>query len=130
MSKSNNSRFWFYLIGSIVIITAITGGWYVAYNLGYSQGAYVEQAQEAEGIPHPTPFLGFMYRYSPYGIWSFFFGFLFFCMMIALIRRLFFFPSWGRHAGPYRHKAWKYHPMGHWCNDDRDLNTEDAAEKS
>ncbi|HSG41925.1 MAG TPA: hypothetical protein VLA72_02110 [Anaerolineales bacterium] len=130
MSKSTYSRFWFYLISSIVIITALSGGWYVAYNLGYNQGAIVEQTQEAECIPQPIPFWGFMGRYNPYGMWSFFFGFLFFCMMIALIRRLFFFPPWSRHAGPYRHKAWKHYPMWHWFNDENESNTEDASEHS
>jgi len=120
MSKMSKTRFWFSLIGSIVLIAAILGGGYMAYRFGYSQGAIAEQAGEIEDFTPPVPLYGYKYHYPHFGFGSLCFSFLFLFLIFGLIKRLFFFPYWGWHRMPYRHKAWKYDRMHPWFEDDEE----------
>lgn len=131
MSKRNNTvRFWFSLIGTLVLIAAILGGGYMVYRLGYNQGAIAEQAGELESVPHPFPFYGYKYYYPHFGLGNLFFGLLFLFLIFGLIKRLLFFPFWGWHRRPYMYKGWKHRHMPPWFEDDEDEESEGGPESS
>lgn len=124
MSKMSKTRFWFSLIGTLVLLAAILGGGYMAYRFGYSQGAIAEQAGETQGFTPSVPFYGYKFYYPHFGFGSFFFGLLFFFLVLGFIKRLFFFPFWGWHRRPHMHKAWGRQYMPPWFEDDEDEESE------
>lgn len=130
MSKMSKTRFWFSLIGSLVLIVVILVGGYMAYQYGFSQGAIAEQAGEAGSVPQPFPFYGHKFYYPHFGIGNLFFGLLFFFIVFGLIKRLIFFPFWGWHRRPYMHKGWKHYHMPPWFWDDEDEESESDAKSS
>jgi hypothetical protein len=131
MSQMSRTRFWFSLIGTLVLIAAILGGGYMAYRFGYSQGAIAEQAGETEGVPQPFLFYGYRFYYPHFGIGSLFFGLLFLFLIFGLIKRLLFFPFWGWHRRPYMYKGWKHRHMPPWFwDDEEDEEPEGGSESS
>jgi hypothetical protein len=125
MSQKNTVRFWFSLIGSLVLIAAILVGGYMAYRYGYSQGAIAEQAGGVESLPQPFPFY-----YPGFGFGNLFLGLLILFFIFGLIKRLFFFPFWGWHRRPYMYKGWKHYHMPPWFWDEEDEESEGKSESS
>ena len=120
----SKSKFWFSLIGAILLIAVIIGGGYMAYRAGFNQGAISEIAGDVEWTFEDAPFFHpykHMGRSPSFG--GIFFGILFFFLVIGLIKRLFFIPPWGyaRHMPPgmkYGSRAWKRHYWGNWDEDE------------
>ena len=52
----SKSKFWFSLIGAILLIAVIIGGGYMAYRAGFNQGAISEIAGDVEWTFEDAPF--------------------------------------------------------------------------
>jgi hypothetical protein len=102
------------IIAALVLVAAIAGIAYFAFNAGVAQGSPVTiQAPSGETAPMPYPYPGYGYPFHhPFGF-GFGFGcfglliplFLFF-LAIHAFRILFWGPRWGwGHRGPWR-RGW------------------------
>ena len=103
------------LVSALVLIAAIAGIAYFAFQAGVIQGSPVTiEAPSGETVPAPYPYYGYGYGmpfHRPFGFGFGFFGFLLllFLFFVALraFRFLFWGPRWGHHhAG---HGPWGRH---------------------
>ena len=96
------------LISVLVLIAAIAGIAFFAFQAGVAQGSPVTiEAPSGQTVPAPYPYYGYgMPFHRPWGFG--FFGFLFTLFLIFLafraLRFLFWGPRWG--WGPHRYGPW------------------------
>ena len=103
------------IVASLVMIAAIAGIAYFAFNAGVAQGLPVAiQASEGQSLPAPYPPFGYGYGFGmPWHPFMFGFGcfglliplFLFFVAMKAF-RFMFWGPRWGH--GMHGHGPWRH----------------------
>lgn len=114
MDERTDGKIAFRIVAALVLVAAIAGIAYFAFNAGVAQGSPVTvQAPSGQPAPLPYPYYGFGYPFHhPFG---FGFGFGCFGILIPLFllflalnafRVLFWGPRWGwRHHGPWR-RGW------------------------
>ena len=96
------------LISALVLIAAIAGIAFFAFQAGVAQGSPVTiEAPSGQAVPAPYPYYGYgMPFHRPWGFG--FFGFLFTLLLIFLafraLRFLFWGPRWG--WGPHQYGPW------------------------
>src|SRR5215216_116294 len=98
------------IISALVLIAAVAGIAFFAFQAGVAQGSPVTiEAPSGQAAPAPYPYYGWGMPY--YHHWGFGFGFLgilipifFFFLALRALRFLFWGPRWGHHYyGPWRH---------------------------
>ncbi|MBN2118717.1 MAG: hypothetical protein JW730_19260 [Anaerolineales bacterium] len=105
------------IISALVLVAAIAGIAYFAFQAGVVQGSPVTiEAPSGETVPAPYPYYGYGYGHGmpfhrPFGFGFFGFLLLLFLFFVALraLRFLFWGPRWG--WGPHGHGPW-----GRWEN--------------
>ena len=96
------------IVSALVLIAAIAGIAYFAFQAGVAQGSPITlQAPSGETVPAPYPYYSYGFH-RPWGFGFGFFGFLIliflFFMVMRAFRFLFWGPRWGwHHRGPWRH---------------------------
>ncbi len=103
------------LLAGLVLVLAVAGIAYFAYQAGIAQGSPVTiQAPAGESVPAPYPYYGWGGPYHrPFGFGFGFFGFLLMLFLFFVALRAFRFLLWGPRWG------WAHHsgPWGrHWEN--------------
>jgi hypothetical protein len=97
------------LVAALVLVAAIAGIAYFAFQAGVMQGSPITiEAPSGETVPAPYPHYGYgMPFHRPFGFGFGFFGFLlllfFFFLALRAFRFLLWGPrwGWGRHHGPW-----------------------------
>jgi hypothetical protein len=97
------------LVSALVLIAAITGIAYFAFQAGVLRGSPITiEAPSGESMPAPYPYYGYgMPFHRPWGFGFGFFGFLIllflFFLALRAFRFLFWGPrwGWGPHHGPW-----------------------------
>jgi hypothetical protein len=103
------------LIAVLVLIAAIAGIAYFAFQAGVAQGSPITiEAPSGENAPMPYPYYGWgMPYHRPWGFGFGFFGFLILLFLFFLALRAFRFLFWGPRWGWGHHRG----PWGrHWEN--------------
>jgi len=104
-----DGKVWFRILAGLVLLAAIAGIAFFAYNAGVA--AQLPAQPAASGQP-PVPYYGYPY-WHPFQFYSPFFGCfaaLFALFLIFLAFRAFSFMLWGPRAGRwgYRHHGWRH----------------------
>lgn len=101
------------IVSALVLIAAIAGIAYFAFQAGVAQGSPITlQAPSGETVPAPYPYYGYGFH-RPWGFGFGFFGFLILIFLFFMVMRAFRFLFWGARGG------WGHHhgPWGrHWEN--------------
>jgi hypothetical protein len=96
------------LISALVLIAAIAGIAFFAFQAGVAQGSPVTiEAPSGQAVPAPYPYYGYgMPFHRPWGFGFFGFLFTFFLIFLAFraLRFLFWGPRWG--WGPHHYGPW------------------------
>lgn len=103
------------LISALVLVAAIAGIGYFAYQAGVAQGSPVTiQAPSGEVVPMPYPYYGWGgFAHHPFGFGFGLFGFLILLFLFFAALRAFRFLFWGPRRGwGHHHGAWR----GPWEN--------------
>ena len=102
------------IIAALVLIAAIAGIAYFAFQAGIAQGSPVTiEAPAGETVPAPFPYYGYGYGFHrPWGFGFGFFGFLILLFLFFLALRAFRFMFWGPRwgwGGHHHHGSWGRH---------------------
>ena len=101
------------IVSALVLIAAIAGIAYFAFQAGVAQGSPITlQAPSGETVPAPYPYYSYGFH-RPWGFGFGFFGFLILIFLFFMVMRAFRFLFWGARGG------WGHHhgPWGrHWEN--------------
>lgn len=111
MNGGTVNNFWFRLIAALVLLAAIVGIGYFAYNAGVAQGtaAQLPAASGSGAQPYPYPGYGgpFWFPHPFFGFGFGWFGLLIPLFLLFLVfgvfRRLIWGPRWGWHGMHHRH---------------------------
>jgi hypothetical protein len=99
------------IVSALVLIAAIAGIAFFAFQAGVAQGSPVTiQAPEGQTapMPYPYPYYGWGMPYRHWGFGFGFFGFLIPLFLFFLVLRAFRFLFWGSRFG------WGHHHRGPW----------------
>jgi hypothetical protein len=132
MKKRND--FVIYIISTLVALLLISAAAFMAYRVGFNQGALAGENINWQQIPEPGVNRGIFF--PGVGIINVLIALLFFGLVVGMLRRIFFFPHW-RYCGPHgfhRHmseKEWRYmhHPFWDAWVVDEDEPGEDEAKQ-
>jgi hypothetical protein len=105
------------LVSGLVLIAAIAGIAYFAFQAGVAQGSPITiEAPSGESVPAPYPYYGYGAPFHrPFGFGFGFFGFLILLFLFFIALRAFRFLFWGARWGWGRHHG--HGPWGqHWEN--------------
>ncbi len=105
------NNFWFRLIAALVLLTAIVGIGYFAYNAGVAQGTAAQlpasSGSGAQTYPYPGYGGPFWFPHPFFGFGFGCFGLLIPLFLLVLVfgafRRLIWGPHWGWHGMHHRH---------------------------
>jgi hypothetical protein len=106
------------IVAALVLIAAIAGIAYFAFQAGMAQGSPITvQAPSGETVPAPYPYYGYGYGFHrPWGFGFGFFGFLILIFLFFMVMRAFRFLFWGARGG-WGHHYGGHGPLGrHWEN--------------
>jgi hypothetical protein len=98
------------VVAALVLIAAIAGIAYFAFQAGVAQGSPITiEAPSGETVPGPYPYYGYGHGFHrPWGFGFGFFGFLLLLFLFFLTLRAFRFIFWGPRWG------WGHHQHGPW----------------
>ena len=102
------------IVAGLVLLAAIAGIAYFAFQAGVAQGSPVTiEAPAGETVPAPYPYYGYGYGFHrPWGFGFGFFGFLLLLFLFFLALRAFRFIFWGPRwgwGGHHQHGSWGRH---------------------
>ena len=100
------------IVSALVLIAAIAGIAYFAFQAGVAQGSPISiEAPSGESVPAPYPYYGYGYGpfHRPFGFGFGFFGFLLLLFLFFAAMRAFRFLFWGPRWGWGHH-----HGHGSW----------------
>ncbi len=104
-----NGKFVFRLIAALVMVAAIAGIAWFAFNAGVAQGSPITiQAPEGQVAPAPYPYYGWGMPFHPFWFGFGCFGIFFMIAFFVIAMKAYRFAVWNSRGGHHAHGPWRH----------------------